>query len=368
MIEKDELLYAMALQRVPNLGDVRVKKLIQAVGSAEGVFRERLSLLGRIPGIGMSRLKSLNLSVVLSEAEAEFEFIEKEGINYYYYQDKNYPQALKHCIDSPIVLFHRGLIDLEKPRILSFVGTRRATTYGIQCCEQLIEDLSVFQPVIVSGFAHGIDIAAQKKAIQMGLQTIGCLAHGLNQIYPKSHERYIKKVEANGGFVTEFWSNDVFDRKNFLKRNRIIAGLSSATIVVESAESGGSLVTADLAMSYDRELFAVPGRCLDSQSVGCNNLIKTQKAQLITSAADIVYALGWDVDKELQKVRQPLLFVELSKEEEVVAAFLKEKESEQIDMIAIECQIPVHKIASLLLQMEMKGVVSPLPGKKFKWN
>jgi DNA processing protein len=197
------------------------------------------------------------------------------------------------------------------------------------------------------------------------LQTVGCLAHGLNQIYPKDHKKYVQKMEENGGFITEFWSNDVFDRTNFLKRNRIIAGLSEATIVIESAEKGGSLVTAEIANSYNREVFAVPGRATDIQSRGCNNLIKQQKAQLLTGAADIIYMLGWELQKT-QKPKQTQLFVELDEEEKIIFRFLKEKEKELLDIIALECKIPAFKTASILMNMELKGVVRPLPGKLFQ--
>ena len=250
--------------------------------------------------------------------------------------------------------------------MISIVGTRNATTYGISFCEKLLEDLAPLQPVIISGFAYGIDITAQKKAMELGLQTIGCLAHGFNQMYPKTHKKYVSKIEENGGFMTEFWSDDAFDRTNFLKRNRIIAGLSEATIVIESAEKGGSLVTADIANSYNREVFAVPGRINDLQSQGCNNLIKTQQAQLLSSAADLVYHLGWEMEEKKVKPRQTQLFVELNEEEKKIWSYLKEKDQELIDVIALDCNIPVFKLASILLNMELKGEVRPLPGKQFQ--
>ena len=245
------------------------------------------------------------------------------------------------------------------------MGTRKITSYGNAFCEDFIAEIAPVNPVIVSGLAYGVDICAHKAAIDNNLQNIACLAHGLNQIYPKSHKKYISKIEENGGFITEFWSSDIFDRNNFLKRNRIIAGLSEATIVIESAEKGGSLVTADIANSYNREVFAVPGRATDSQSRGCNNLIKQQKAQLLTSAADIIYMLGWELEKT-QKPKQTQLFVELDEDEKVVFRFLKEREKELLDMIALECNIPAYKAASVLMNMEIKGVVRPLPGKLFQ--
>jgi DNA processing protein len=249
--------------------------------------------------------------------------------------------------------------------VISIVGTRRATAHGIAFCEKLVKDLSPLEPVIVSGFAYGIDICAQRAAIKNKLQTIGCLAHGLNQIYPKVHQKYVREVEENGGFLTDFWSTDVFDRNNFLKRNRIIAGLSEATIVIESAEKGGSLVTADIANSYNREVFAVPGRPRDEQSKGCNTLIKSQQAHVLTDAADLIYILGWQIETAHKPV-QKQLFVELEEEEKMLYGYLKENGKEQLDLIALNCSIPTFKAATLLLNMELKGVVRPLPGKLFE--
>ena len=366
MLSNNELLCTLALQRVPNLGDISAKKLLSVVGSAEGIFQEKRVNLLKIDGIGNLKLQGLSKKLLLAEAEEELKFIRDNQISCCYFLDSTYPDRLKHCLDGPILFFEKGNIDLKCKKILSIVGTRRATTQGIAFCEKLVEDLVPLNPVIVSGFAYGIDITAQRAAIDHGLQTIGCLAHGLNQIYPKTHKRYVSKVEENGGFITEFWSDDPFDRNNFLKRNRIIAGLSEATIVIESAEKGGSLVTADIANSYDREVFAAPGRATDSQSQGCNNLIKTQQAHLLTSAADIIYMLGWELEDSNPKPRQTKLFAELSEEEIIIWKHLKNRDKELLDTIALECRLPTFKVASLLLNMELKGVVRPLPGKLFQ--
>ncbi len=366
MLSNNELLCTLALQRVPNLGDISAKKLLSVVGSAEGIFQEKRVNLLKIDGIGNLKLQGLSKKLLLAEAEEELKFIRDNQISCCYFLDSTYPDRLKHCLDGPILFFEKGNIDLKRKKILSIVGTRRATTQGIAFCEKLVEDLVPLNPVIVSGFAYGIDITAQRAAIDHGLQTIGCLAHGLNQIYPKTHKRYVSKVEENGGFITEFWSDDPFDRNNFLKRNRIIAGLSEATIVIESAEKGGSLVTADIANSYDREVFAAPGRATDSQSQGCNNLIKTQQAHLLTSAADIIYMLGWELEDSNPKPRQTTLFAELSEEEIIIWKHLKNRDKELLDTIALECRLPTFKVASLLLNMELKGVVRPLPGKLFQ--
>lgn len=366
MLSPTELLYTLALQRVPNLGDTSAKKLIRAIGSAEAIFKEKKHKLLRVEGIGNFKVKELNEKVLLPMAERELRFIEENNINVFYFLDKTYPDHLKHCLDGPILFFQKGNVDLKNKKLISIVGTRKATTYGNYFCEKLVEDLAPLNPVIISGFAYGIDITAQKKAMELGLQTVGCLAHGLNQIYPKAHQKYTSKVEENGGFISEFWSEDAFDRNNFLKRNRIIAGLSEATIVIESAEKGGSLVTADIANSYNREVFAVPGRVSDLQSKGCNTLIKTQKAQMIEGAADIIYQLNWELETSKKPSTQTQLFVELTDEEKVVWNYLKEKEKELLDVISIDCNIPTFKVATILLTMELKGVVRPLPGKMFQ--
>lgn len=366
MLSENELLYTLALQRVPNLGDILAKKLLSVVGSAEGIFQEKTANLLKIDGIGNLRLQGLNTKLLFSDAEEELKFIRDNQISFSYFLDSTYPDRLKHCLDGPILFFESGNIDLKRKKIISIVGTRRVTTQGVAFCEKLVEELAPLNPVIVSGFAYGIDITAQRAAMDHGIQTIGCLAHGLNQIYPKIHKKYVSKVKENGGFITEFWSDDPFDRNNFLKRNRIIAGLSEATLVIESAEKGGSLVTADIANSYNREVFAVPGRTTDSRSQGCNNLIKTQQAHLLSSAADLIYMLGWELDDSNPKPRQTELFAELSEEEIIIWRHLKKKDKELLDTIALECRLPTFKVASLLLNMELKGVVRPLPGKLFQ--
>jgi len=366
MLTTKELLYTLALQRVPNLGDRSAKKLLRVVGSAEEIFREKKTTLLKIDGIGNLKLKELQEHQLLPEAEDELNYIQKNKIEYRYFLDDLYPERLKHCNDGPILFFQRGNIDLRTKKLISIVGTRKATSHGIQFCQQLIKDLAPLQPVVVSGFAYGVDIAAQRAAMDNGLQTIGCLAHGLGQIYPKVHKKYVSKVEENGGFITEFWNSDSFERNNFLKRNRIIAGLSEATIVIESAEKGGSLVTADIANSYHREVFAVPGRTTDRQSRGCNDLIKSQQAHLLDSAADLIYMLGWDLKENKSTPRQTQLFVKLTQEEQTIWDYLKNKEKELLDIIALECKLPTFKVAALLLTMELKGVIKPTPGNYFE--
>ena len=361
-----ELIFVLALQHVPKIGDLTAKKMIGHCGSAEAVLKEKKQNLLKIDGVGTITLSDLYNPSHLKAAELELQFIKQNQIRCLYFTDEDYPEKLKHCIDGPILLFQSGNVDLKKKRIISIVGTRKITMNGIAFCEKLVEELTVYNPVIVSGFAYGTDITAQKAALKHNLQTIGCLAHGLNQIYPPCHKKYVVDIEKNGGFLTDFWSTDVFDRNNFLKRNRIIAGLSEATIVIESAEKGGSLVTADIANSYNRDVFAVPGRINDIQSAGCNNLIKYQKAHMLTNPLDVPYILNWQLEDLKKPTVQKQLFVELDENEKVIYKYLKENNKQMLDGIAIECNMPIFKAASILLNMELKGIIRPLPGKLFE--
>ena len=359
------LLYNLALQHINNVGDITAKKLIKSCGSAKQVFLESESKLQKIEGIGQKIIRSLKDKSHLKDAEEELKFIKSNQIEVLYFEEDNYPKLLKQCIDSPILLFKTGNFNLENKRIISIVGTRRITTSGISFCEKLIEDLAPYNPIIISGFAYGTDITAQKAAIKHQLQTIGCLAHGLNQIYPKTHKKYVASIEACGGFLSDFWSSDTFDRNNFLKRNRLIAGISEATIVIESAEKGGSLVTADIANSYSRDVFAVPGRPSDAMSTGCNNLIKNHKAHALTTPLDVPYILNWQLPNSQKQTHQTKLFIDLEGEEKAVYNYLKTNPKSLLDEIAINCNLPIYKMASLLLTLELKGVVKPIPGKLF---
>jgi DNA processing protein len=365
-MNENDLLYILALQRVAKIGDITAKKLIAHCGSAEAVFKEKKQSLLNVVGVGNIMLRDLFKTEHLVAAEKELYFINSENISCHYFLDKDYPEGLKHCIDSPILIFQTGNINFNQHHIISIVGARKVTTNGIAFCEKLVEEISIFNPVIISGFAYGTDITAHKAAMKNNLQTIGCLAHGLNQIYPKTHKRYIVDVEKNGGFMTDFWSSDTFDRNNFLKRNRIIAGLSEATIVIESAEKGGSLVTADIANSYNRDVFAVPGRVTDGQSVGCNNLIKHQKAHMLSNPLDLPYILNWQLDDIEKPVIQKQLFVELDTDEKTIYNYLIEHNKQLLDTIALHCNLPIYKAAGLLLNMELKGIIRPLPGKLFE--
>jgi DNA processing protein len=363
---EEELLYVLALQRVKGVGDINAKKLIAHCGSAKNVLKEKRRNLEKINGIGASALQYLFDEDNLKAAEKELNYIQKNNIEALYFAEANYPEKLKHCIDAPILLFKEGNFELTNRPIISIVGTRKITSYGRDFCEKFITDLAQYNPVIVSGFAYGVDICAHKAALKKNLTTIGVLAHGFEEVYPKSHKKYISEMHKNGGFFTDFWHNDILIRENFLKRNRIVAGISEATIIIESADKGGSLVTADIANSYNRDVFAVPGRTTDSFSKGCNDLIKRNKAAILTSATDLVQMLNWDVEKKVSVPIQKQLFVELDEYEQLIYDFLLENGKELLDIISINCNLPIYQTTTILFNLEMKGVVKPLPGKLYE--
>lgn len=363
---EEELLYVLALQRVKGIGDINAKKLISYCGNAKSVLKEKAKTLEKINGIGAFTIQHLFDPTYLIEAEKELKYIQENTIEPLYFEDQKYPSKLKHCVDGPLLLFKDGTFNLEKRPIISIVGTRNITSYGRDFCEKLIFDLKEFDPIIISGFAYGVDICAHKAAIKNNLTTVGVLAHGFEEIYPKSHKKYISEVHKNGGFFTEFWHDETPLRENFLKRNRIVAGISEATIIIESAEKGGSLVTADIANSYSRDVFAVPGRTTDNFSKGCNDLIKRNKAAILTNATDLVEMLNWNVVKNESKAIQKQLFVELDENEQLIYDFLVDEGKQLLDSISLTCQLPIHITTTILFNLEMKGLVKPLPGKLYE--
>lgn len=367
MINED-LKYKIALSLIPKVGHVIAKKLVSHVGSFEGVFKETKKKLLTIPGIGEVLAESITNSEALSKADEELKFIEKHNITTCFYLDKEYPERLKYCEDAPILIYSKGNADYNNRKVLSIVGTRKATHQGIAFCEKLIEDLAQrnHSPLIVSGLAYGIDAAAHKSALNNKLQTIAVLGHGLDIIYPASHKSLAKDIIKNGSLITDFPSKSIRDKNHFIKRNRIIAGLSDATIVIESGEKGGSLVTADIANSYNRDVFALPGRVTDQYSVGCNNLIKMNKAVLLTSVKDIEYLLGWDVTENKEQSVQRNLFVDITNEERVIVDILSKSDNVPIDVLCVKCNMPTSKVSPLLLSLEFKGLVRPLPGKLYQ--
>jgi len=359
------LLYQIGITLIPGIGDVNGKKLISYCGSAEAVFREKKKTLLKIPGIGTSTVNSILSQKVLERAEEEIRFIERFKITPYYFLDKEYPNRLKHCIDSPILLYFMGNANLNAERVVSIVGTRRASEYGKEKCLKIIEGLADLNVLVISGLAYGIDTQAHKGAIKYNLQTIGVLGHGLDRIYPSANKSLAEKMIKNGGLLTDFISKTNPDRENFPKRNRIVAGISDALIVIESAMKGGALITANIANSYNRDVFAIPGKLGDKYSEGCNFLIKTNKAALLQSANDIKYIMQWDVpDKKISKQRK--LLIELTPDEELIVKIIRDKKEVSLDYIVNESKLTNSKIAAILLNLEFEGVVKCLPGKIYK--
>lgn len=361
-----ELKYLIALDMIPRIGSITAKKLIACCGGAEAVFREAKTILQKIRGIDDATARAIIGGKTLTEAEKELDFIQKNKINALAYTDDGYPFRLRNCDDSPTFLFVKGSVDLNASKIVSIVGTRNATPYGTECCERLIEQLGArgHNPIIVSGLAYGIDVCAHKSALKCGQSTVGVLGTGLDKMYPAQHQSIANQMLENGALVSDFTSQAKLDRNNFLKRNRIIAGLADATIVVESGEKGGALVTADIAMSYNRDVLAFPGRIGDTYSKGCNDLIKKNKAALIESVEDLEYALGWNEVKS-NEVKQLPLFETMNEKEKLIISLLQKSEVETIDSICRQTEIPISELAALLLTMEFSGHVRSLPGKAY---
>lgn len=357
---------------IPKVGSINAKKLIAYCGGVEAIFKQSKKALLKIPGIGDCLATEIIHQKVLGKAEQEIEFIEKFGIKTLFYLDAEYPERLRQCDDGPIVLFVKGKqeINFNREKYISIVGTRKATDYGKQVCEKLITGLSEkgYTPIIVSGLAYGIDITAHKSALKNNLQTLAVLGHGLDIIYPISHRNVAKDIVETGALLTDFPSKTKFDRNNFIKRNRIIAGLSDATIVIESGAQGGALITADIANSYNREVFAVPGNVGSKYSEGCNQLIKANKAALIETADDVEFLLGWEPANIQKPPKQIVLFSELTDDEQKIVDYLKTVPQESIDLICIKTQMPVSKVSSLLLNLEFAGVVKSKPGKIYSLN
>ena len=357
--------YKIGISLIPGIGDITAKKLIAYCGGVEAVFREKKSALQKIPGIGTFFAGSViaGREQALEQANAEVGFIEKHRICARFFLDDDYPARLKHCIDGPVMIYCLGNADYNAPRVLSVVGTRSATTYGKECCSRIIEDLKSSNVLIVSGLAYGIDTWAHREALRNGLATVGVLAHGLDTLYPAANKSMASKMLSQGGLITEFTSGTIPDKENFPKRNRIIAGLADATLVVEAARKGGALITADIANSYNRDVFAVPGRIIDPYSEGCNRFIRTNKAALVQSAADIKYLMGWEEQSEKPSQIQKKLFINLSPDEEAVVALIRTAGELTVDKICLGLQLNTSRVATALLNLEFEGIVKCKPGK-----
>ena len=367
---EEEQIYSIALTMVPGIGHIGAKHLIDGMGNAVDVFRLRKEIPERIPEVSQRVIEALDCPQAVLRAEQEYEFIRKNRISCLSFHDEAYPSRLRECEDAPVVLFFKGKADLNSLHILNMVGTRNATDYGTQICASFLRDLKALCPdvLVVSGLAYGIDIHAHREALANELPTVGVLAHGLDRIYPHLHRKTAVDMLEKGGLLTEFLSGTNPDRHNFISRNRIVAGMCDATIVIESAEKGGSLITAELAEGYHRDCFAFPGRMSDEYSKGCNRLIRDNKASLLLSAEDFVQAMGWNMQTTLsEKVSvQRSLFIELSEEEQKIVAILEKLGNLQINSLVVEADIPVNKMTAILFELEMKGVIRVLAGGMYQ--
>ena len=359
-----ELLYQIALTLVPNIGDIHAKALINNFETA--IFSASKKDLESLEGIGTVRANSIKKFNDFKRAEEEVAFVEKYKITPLFLTDKNYPQRLLNCYDSPSILYYKGNADLNSPKIIAIVGTRTHNEYGKTLCEKLIEELASEDVIIISGLAFGIDSIAHKTSVKYNVKTIGVMAHGLDMVYPSQNSGLAKQMITNGGLLTEFKSQTKPDRQNFPSRNRIVAGISDAIVVIESGIKGGSLITAELGNGYNKDVFAFPGRVNDTKSEGCNFLIKNNKAGLITSANDLIENMGWKKKKNISPKKQRELFIELSTEEKTIVNILQQQEQVHIDELFIKSKLSSSAVATALLMLEMQNVVISLPGKLYK--
>lgn len=364
----EKTLYQIAITKIKGVGISLARTLMQIVGDEEAIFKESKKNLGKIPRISPQLVNEIRSIKVMTEAEEELTFIDKNNITPHFFTENSYPQRLTQCIDAPILLYDKGNTDFNRQKVISIVGTRNATSHGKDFCESFISDIAKDFPdiLIVSGLAYGIDICAHRAALINNLSTVAVLAHGLDRIYPHLHRKTAIDMLNQGALLTEFPSKTNPDRFNFVRRNRIVAGMADAVIVVESGNKGGSLITADIANSYFREVFAVPGRVTDPESEGCNKLIATNKAILLTDTKALYEQMGWDTQSKQAKPVQRELFLDLTNEEEQIFNVLNNGEPKQVNEIAIELDTPITELFFTLLELEMKNIVKALPGGMYK--
>jgi DNA processing protein len=366
-MNNDELLYLLALSKTPQIGDIQSRILLQHFHSAREIFKTPAYILEKIEGIGKVRAQSIKQFANFKACEKELRFIEDEKIKTLCWNETDYPKRLVHCYDAPVLLFYKGSLSLNEEKYISIVGTRNNTSYGKKFCELLLQDLSDFNPVIVSGLAYGIDSIVHKICVYSKIPTIGVLAHGLDRIYPDTNRKLAMDMTVCGGLITPFCSETIPEKQNFPNRNRITAGLCDALIVIETGMKGGSLITARLASEYHKEVFALPGKFDDEKSSGCNQLIKTQQANMITSAEDIIDILQWNKSNH-SKVKanaQKTLFPNLSSNEQKLVDLLRENAAADIDSLMYLSALSYGSIASALLTLELNGIVKALPGKTY---
>ncbi|WP_044223142.1 DNA-processing protein DprA [Chitinophaga pinensis] len=366
---QEELRHQIALTQIPQIGDIVAKKLLAHFGSASEVLNASRKELGNIPDIGIVRADAIFQFRDYRKADKEIDFLEKHNIQAIFYTSTAYPKRLHHCADSPVMLYYKGTTNLNAARMVSIVGTRTPGEYGKNMCAQLVEALTSHNVVIISGMAYGIDIIAHKRAVQQRIPTIGVLAHGLDRIYPQQHRSTAMEMIDNGGLLTEFPSYTQPDRQHFPMRNRIVAGIADATIVIESGTQGGSMITADIANSYNKDVFAIPGRANDPHAAGCNELIRTNKAMLITSATDFLQTMGWHTDNTPSAVKfnpQKELFITLDDAEKHIVTLFSGDAEKHIDELRKESHLPGSQVNSLVLKLEMRHVLKSLPGQKYQ--
>lgn len=360
----DDLLYKIALTLIPQVGPVTARSLVSYCGGAREVFEAGLRELQKVPGVGQQISRNIRSGEALARAEQEIEFLEAHQIQALFYLDEAYPRRLRNFSDSPAILYYKGRANLNTDRMVGIVGTRRPTPHGVRACEELVEGLLPYGAAVISGLAYGVDVTAHRKCLELGVPTIGVLGHGLQQIYPPQHLPVARAMMHNGGLLSEYPGNTLPDREHFPMRNRIIAGLCDALIVVETQRKGGSMITAQMANDYNKDVFAFPGRVKDPYSEGCNLLIKTHRAALIEGAADVAYLMRWDQLDSARAVQQQL-FVELTEEEKIIVDLLKPDDGTSIDALAASSGKPGSELAGILLELEFKGLVRALPGKRF---
>lgn len=362
-------IYQIALTCIKGVGVAHARNLMDIMGDEESIFKGDIAQLSSIPGISKRLISEIRSPEVLRNAEKELNFIEKNKINFHFFTDNTYPQRLTNCIDAPIVLYSRGNVDFNCEKVISIVGTRNSTKYGQDFCNEFIKEISIKIPSlqILSGLAYGVDICAHRAAIKNNISTVAVLAHGLDRIYPHLHRQTAIEMMENGALLTEFKSNTNPDKHNFVRRNRIVAGMSDAVIVVESPLKGGSLITADIANSYFRDVFALPGSVKYKMSTGCNKLISDNKAVLLQNTNHFIESMGWDDDKIERKMpKQQELFPELLEDEEKVFNELQKSGTMHVNALSIELNVSVTELFMTLLELEMKNIIEALPGGMYQ--
>lgn len=355
---------SLAISLIPGIGDILAKQLLAYFGSAEAVFKAPKGKLLRVPGIGevlsneILKKNTLDRAAQLCQEASDFD------TRLIFYNEQEYPPLLKELVDSPFYLFWKGSASPNMHRPIAIVGTRQCTEYGKRITEQLIADLVPYQPTIVSGLAYGIDIIAHKAAVHHGLPTVAVLGSGLKRVYPSQHQKYVDDILKNGALVSEYELLEDPEAAHFPARNRIVAGMCQAVIVVEAAKEGGALITAEIANSYSRDIYAIPGNIGNKYSEGCNYLISQNKAAIFSNVKELAISLGWEAESP-KATTLPKDLTQLSEKEKGIYSLLKDTGEMQIDPLAWKSQLTVNELASVLLNMELKGFVKVLPGKKY---